>query len=431
MTKNSKLAQDLGDVRRQLNSGKTRGRTPRPLAAEEIEALEKKREGLLAQMKEAAKERGVARVVQAVQRDGAETRAALQPLTSLVAGDASACVDERIKARRNQIGFLRAGIREDLDKKRLEREAAKATRVERPASGPRRKRGRTTTTAISQQVLQSQSSNGMVDPPEGGGSTSDDAPEPGRPNEEEEASDTETLKSVEVGVAEQSVEQSVEVGVAELEAPGCSDIVLVDGDAEPPAPSVDPAMSDTESSSSSASSYSDRTDDEEAEEQQKDGEAEEQQKDGEAAEPKKDAEAAEPKKDTEAEEQQAPSAPSRTWPPGSVYARESRRGSETMETIVAGTRYRFSVPQANTSLPPTVMEADVYAACQNSLYVYVPETDTVASWTPMCNWKWTAVGVVELDVLTIARMLRDAKKAWDVPPKLTTLLKAIRVPATV
>ena len=102
-----------------------------------------------------------------------------------------------------------------------------------------------------------------------------------------------------------------------------------------------------------------------------------------------------------------------------------------METITAGTRYRFSVPQANTSLPPTVMEADVYAACQNSLYVYVPETDTVASWTPMCNWKWTAVGVVELDVLTIARMLRDAKKAWDVPPKLTTLLKAIRVPATV
>ena len=416
MGRHTKASRDLCNVKQQLKSQSTRGKNPRPLVAEEIEALEKRRDGLLAQMKEAAKERGVARVVQAVQLDGAETRAALQPLTSLVAGDASACVDERIKARRNQIGFLRAGIREDLGKKRLEREAAKATRVERPASGPRRKRGRTTTTAISQQVLQSQSSNGMVDPPEGGDSTFDEAPEPGRPNEEEGASDTESVKSA-------------EAGATELEAPG-ADIVVVsmDGYAEPP--SVDPAMSNTESSSSS-SSYSDRTDDEEAEEQQKDGEAEEQQRDGEAAEPKKDAEAVEPKKDTVAEEQQAPSAPSRTWPPGSVYARESRRGSETMETIVAGTRYRFSVPQANTSLPPTVTEADVYAACQNSLYVYVPETDTVASWTPMCNWKWTAVGVVELDVLTIARMLRDAKKAWGVPPKLATLLKDIQVPATV
>ena len=97
-----------------------------------------------------------------------------------------------------------------------------------------------------------------------------------------------------------------------------------------------------------------------------------------------------------------------------------------MVTIVAGTRYRFSVPQANTSLPPIVMEADVYAACQNSLYVYVPATDTVVFWVPMCNWKWTAVGVVELDVLTIARMLRDAKKAWGVPAKLVTLLKDIQ-----
>ena len=106
-------------------------------------------------------------------------------------------------------------------------------------------------------------------------------------------------------------------------------------------------------------------------------------------------------------------------------------GKEIKETIAVGTRYRFSIPPFIASQPPMVMEVDVYAACQNSLYVYVPETDTVASWTPMCNWKWTAVGVVELDVLTIARMLRDAKKAWDVPPKLTTLLKAIRVPATV
>ena len=113
MTKHSKLAQDLGDVRRRLKSGKTLGRTPRPLTAEEIEALEKKRDDLLAQIREAAKERGIARiarhttaeadrVVQAMQRDGAETREALQ--TSLVAGGESECVDERINARRNQIG---------------------------------------------------------------------------------------------------------------------------------------------------------------------------------------------------------------------------------------------------------------------------------------------------------------------------------------
>ena len=133
-----------------------------------------------------------------------------------------------------------------------------------------------------------------------------------------------------------------------------------------------------------------------------------------------------------AEEQEAPSA-SRpfTWPPNSVYARKGVRwGSEITETIAAGTRYRFSVPHSNSSLPPFVTEVDVYAACQNILYVYVPAADAVETWTPMCNWKWTAVGVVDLDVHTFARMLRDAKKAWGVPAKRVTLLKGIRVPNT-
>ena len=88
------------------------------------------------------------------------------------------------------------------------------------------------------------------------------------------------------------------------------------------------------------------------------------------------------------------------------------------------------MPHSNSSLPPFVTEVDVYAACQNILYVYVPATDAVETWTPMCNWKWTAVGVVDLDVHTLARMLRDAKKAWGVPAKLVTLLKGIQVPNT-
>ena len=81
----TKASRDLMNVVVQLKSQTTRAKNPRPLTAEETQALEKKRDDLLAQMKEAAKERGIARitrhttveadrVVQAVQQDGAATR---------------------------------------------------------------------------------------------------------------------------------------------------------------------------------------------------------------------------------------------------------------------------------------------------------------------------------------------------------------------
>ena len=133
----SKLSRALCNVREQLKSQTTRGKNPRPLTAEETQTLEKKRDELQAQLKEAAKERAIARiarhttaeadrVVEAVREDGEGTRRALQPLTSLVAGDESKSPDERIAARRNQIALLRAGVRADLEEKRQAREAAKA-----------------------------------------------------------------------------------------------------------------------------------------------------------------------------------------------------------------------------------------------------------------------------------------------------------------
>lgn len=415
------------NVQAQLKTRKTRGQNPRPLTAEETQALEKRRDELLAQMKEAAKERGIARiarhttaeadrVVQVVQQDGAETREALQPLTALVAGDESASLDERIKAKRNQIGFLRAGIREDLETKRREREATRDARVERTASGgPRRKRGGTDAAGIPPQALLPQSSNGEAGPPEGGEEDSTPAPEPCRPDEEEEeASDTESVESVE----------SAEVDAAELEAPGGTDttVVLMDDYTEPAAPPVGPALSDTESSfsSSSLSSSSDCT---ECAEDEKESDILAEEKESVPAEEKESVPAEEQKTDGEVKEQQAPSAlqPS-AWPLGSVYVRTRVRwGKETKETTAAGTRYRFSVPLNNSSLPPMAIEADVYAACQNTLYVHVPATDTVENWTPLCNWTWARVGVVELDALTVARMLRDVKTAWEVPAKLAFL----------
>ena len=175
-------------------------------------------------------------------------------------------------------------------------------------------------------------------------------------------------------------------------------------------------MSDTESSSSSA-------------EEEKERVAGGKER---VAEGKGRVAAWEQKTDGEAEEQQAPSAPKPfAWSPSSVYVRKWRRwGLETTETIAAGTRYRFSVPHSISGQPPFVTEVDVYAACQNILYVYVPATDAVETWTPRCNSTWTAVGVVDLDVHTLARMLRDAKKARGVPAKLVTLLKDVQVPNT-
>ena len=59
-----------------------------------------------------------------VEKEAEAMRAALQPLVTLVNGDESSSIDERIKARRNQIGLLRVGVREDLDKKCHKREAS-------------------------------------------------------------------------------------------------------------------------------------------------------------------------------------------------------------------------------------------------------------------------------------------------------------------
>ena len=48
----SKLSKDLGHIREQLKSGKTRGKHPRDLEPKEIEDLEKARDGIIKQMHE-------------------------------------------------------------------------------------------------------------------------------------------------------------------------------------------------------------------------------------------------------------------------------------------------------------------------------------------------------------------------------------------
>ena len=58
----SKLSQDLNNINRQLKSGKTRGHNPRDLTPEEITALGKKRDALVMQMRDSAKERAVNRI---------------------------------------------------------------------------------------------------------------------------------------------------------------------------------------------------------------------------------------------------------------------------------------------------------------------------------------------------------------------------------
>ena len=62
MVKNSKSAMDLGNVMRQLKSGKPRGSNPRDLYSEEVAALEQKRDALQTAIKMKAREQGIARV---------------------------------------------------------------------------------------------------------------------------------------------------------------------------------------------------------------------------------------------------------------------------------------------------------------------------------------------------------------------------------
>ena len=61
-SKPSKISKDLGHVRLQLKSGKTRGLNPRDLTADEISALEQRRDALLAEMRKAATERNISRI---------------------------------------------------------------------------------------------------------------------------------------------------------------------------------------------------------------------------------------------------------------------------------------------------------------------------------------------------------------------------------
>ncbi len=58
----SKLSRALADDKLQLKSKKTRGANPRELTLEEVTALELERDGLLGQMRAAAKERAVNRI---------------------------------------------------------------------------------------------------------------------------------------------------------------------------------------------------------------------------------------------------------------------------------------------------------------------------------------------------------------------------------
>ena len=53
----SKVSIDLSNINRQLKSGKTRGANPRELTQDELESLERRRDELKAQMREAAAER--------------------------------------------------------------------------------------------------------------------------------------------------------------------------------------------------------------------------------------------------------------------------------------------------------------------------------------------------------------------------------------
>ena len=110
----------LANVRLQLRTGHTRGNNPRPLTAEEVEALEQKAAQLQEEMADARHQRTVARINNHttqeaeitradVRNEGQLTRQALQPIAALVTGEDGNVYDS-IKVKRNHIALLRAGV---------------------------------------------------------------------------------------------------------------------------------------------------------------------------------------------------------------------------------------------------------------------------------------------------------------------------------
>ena len=149
----SKESRALANVRLQLRTCTTRGKNPRGLTPDEVLALEEKAASLQAEIAEARHQRSVARVLAhttqeaqqtraAVQAEGEQTRGAvsaqLRPLAQLIDGEGGT-IDERIKARQNQISLLQAANREDRVQRRQQREEAKEADVR---SAPRHKRPR-------------------------------------------------------------------------------------------------------------------------------------------------------------------------------------------------------------------------------------------------------------------------------------------------
>ena len=57
----------LADVRLQLRTARTRGKRPRPLRPEEVQALQQKRSALEAEMARLAKERAASRIHRSIQ----------------------------------------------------------------------------------------------------------------------------------------------------------------------------------------------------------------------------------------------------------------------------------------------------------------------------------------------------------------------------
>ena len=137
----------LAHVRLQLKTGKTRGPNPRLLLPEEVSALEARREVLQTEMASPQRQRILNRMKVHTSQEAERTRevivAELQPLTSLVNGDSADSLEERIKARSNQIALLQAANREDREALRKKRVANREANAVAKAAARSEKRRRT------------------------------------------------------------------------------------------------------------------------------------------------------------------------------------------------------------------------------------------------------------------------------------------------
>ena len=166
----SKLSRDLANIRLQLKNRKTRSANPRELEQDEIDALEKKRDGLLIELRSVAKKRSINRINTHTTTEADSVIESQRETNEQVAAMSAVIVEGKIPERvENQAAQERLGqikqlqVRLDTEAKAL-REELKEDRVQ--AAEEREKRMAELRSARNSRAVKAKNSTGAGSTPQ-------------------------------------------------------------------------------------------------------------------------------------------------------------------------------------------------------------------------------------------------------------------------